>query len=62
MLSEGTCSCGPYYIGITERNADLCFDEHNNPKKNSESAKHIKQNEGHVITWKIGCKTPKHKM
>ena len=41
-MYEGTCSCGTNYIGITDRNASLRFDEHNNPKKNSEPAKHIK--------------------
>ena len=63
-MYEGTCSCGTNYIGITDRNASLGFDEHNNPKKNSEPAKHIKRNEGHVFTWKIKivCKTPKHKL
>ena len=36
--------------------------KHNNPKKNSEPGKHIKRNEGHVFTWKVVCKTPKHKL
>ena len=62
VVYEGTCSCGSNYIGITDRNAGLRYDEHNNPKKNSEPAKHIKRNEGHVFTWKIVCKTPKYKM
>ena len=61
-MYEGTCSYETNYIGITDRNASLCFDEQNNPKKNSEPAKHIKRNEGHVFTWKIVCKTPKHKL
>ena len=61
VVYEGTCSCGTNYIGITDRNASLRFDEHNNPKKNSEPAKHIKRNEGHAFTWKIVCKTPKLK-
>ena len=52
--------CGSDYIGITERNTDL-HDEHNNPKNISEPAKHMKQYEGHVFTWKIVFKTPKHK-
>ena len=56
------CSCESNYIGITDRNAGLRYDEHNNPKKNSEPAKHIKRNEGHVFTWKIVCKTTKYKM
>ena len=42
VVCEGTCSCGTNYIGITNRNASLRFDEHNNPKKSSEPAKHIK--------------------
>ena len=61
VVYEGTCSCGTNYISITIRNTSLRFDEHHNPKKNSEPAKHIKRNEGHVFTWKIVCKTPKHK-
>ena len=55
VFYEGTCSCGFNYIGITDRNADLRFDEHNNLKKNSEPAKHIKQNEGHVFIHMEDC-------
>ena len=62
VVYVGTCSCGTNYIGVIDRNASLRFDEHNNPKKNSEPAKHIKRNEGHVFTWKVVCKTPKHKL
>ena len=62
VVYEGTCSCGNNYIGITDRNASLRFDDNNNPKKNSEPAKHIKRNEGNVFTWKIVCKTSKHKL
>ena len=62
VVYEGTCSCGTNYIGITDRNASLRFDEHNNPKKSSEPAKHIKRKEGHVFTWTIVCRTPKYKL
>ena len=29
VVYEGTCSCGSNYIGITDRNPDLRFDEYN---------------------------------
>ena len=61
VVYEGTCSCDADYIGITDRNAVFRFAEHNNPAKNSEPAKHLKQNPQHKFEWKILSKTPKQK-
>ena len=48
------------YICYNDMKADLRFDKHNNPKKNSEPAEHIKQNEGHAH-GSLSIKLPEHK-
>ena len=53
IIYEGTCSCGDKYFGETKRIADIRFDEHNNPKKNSEPSKHLKKHPDHMFEWKI---------
>ena len=35
--------------------------EHNNPKYNSEPAKHINRNIDHEFEWKVLCQAPKNK-
>ena len=57
-IYKGTCSCGETYIGETIRNALLRWDEHNDPTKKSEPAKHLKNNFNHVFNWiKLQCRT-----
>ena len=58
VIYEGTCSCGEKYIGETKRNAEVRWAEHNNTKKKSEPAKHLKLNIGHVFSWKVLCAAP----
>ena len=53
VIYEGVCSCSKNYIGETKRNAEIRFKEHNNPKYNSEPAKHLYEFPDHVFTWKI---------
>ena len=43
-IYHGVCECGEDYIGETERNLVARLTEHNNPKYNSETAKHINRN------------------
>jgi hypothetical protein len=58
IIYEGLCSCGKKYMGETDRCAHLRTDEHENLKKVSEPAKHLKANAGHSFTWKILSNAP----
>ena len=40
VIYEGTCNCGENYIGETVRNASVRWNEHEEPKKDSEPEKH----------------------
>ena len=62
VIYEGTCICGNNYIGVTNRNTILRFEEHNNTKKQSEPSNHIRQNRGHLFVWKIMSRASKHKI
>ena len=57
-IYEGVCSCNETYIGETKRNVEVRWCEHNNPKHQSEPAKHIKDNIEHQFIWKILCDAP----
>ena len=57
MIYKGTCSCGETPIGETIRNASVILEEHSIPTKNSEPAKHLKNNFYHVLNWVPLCKT-----
>ena len=37
-----TFSCGSRYIGETKRNAEVRWNEHNNPTKSLEPSKHLR--------------------
>ena len=41
VIYKGDCSCGSRYIGETKRNAEVRWNEHNNPTKSSEPSKHL---------------------
>ena len=60
VIYEGVCTCDNNYIGITDRNSSLRFEEHNNPNNKSEPAKHLKSNDGHTFTWRILSKSSKN--
>ena len=56
VIYKGTCSCAETYIGETIHNASIRWEEHNDPIKKSESAKHLKNNFYHVFNWLTLCK------
>ena len=41
------------YIGETKYNAEVRWNEHNNPTKTSEPLKHLHNNINHCFTWTI---------
>ena len=61
IIYEGTCSCGNNYIGVTDRNSILRFDEHDNENKSSEPSKHLKDNENHKFGWKLLSKASRER-
>ena len=46
-------SWGSRYIGETKRNAEVRWNEHNNPTKSSEPSKHLRSNINHYFTWAV---------
>ena len=60
IIYEGTCSCGVKYIGETDRCMHLRTGEHEDIKKASEPAKHLKINRDHCFTWKILAHAPRN--
>ena len=59
-LYEGTCTCGGSYIGETKRNVEVRWQEHNDPRGNSEPAKHLYQNPTHSFTWRVFMNAPQN--
>ena len=57
-IYEGTCSCSANYIGETKRNVETRWNEHENPKKDSEPAKHLRDFPDHEFDWKILLRAP----
>ena len=41
VIYKGDCSCGSRYIGETKRNAEVRWNEHNNPTKSSKPSKYL---------------------
>ena len=41
VIYKEVCSCGSHCIGETKRNAEVRWNEHNNPTKSSEPSKHL---------------------
>ena len=58
-IYAGVCSCGLCYIGETKRNAEVRWNEHNNPTKSSEPSKHLRSNINHYFTWTVISNAPK---
>ena len=61
VIYEGICSCENNYIGETDRISGCRWNEHEDIKKNSEPAKHLKDNPTHKFEWKILSKASKEK-
>ena len=53
MIYEGLCSGQVSYIGETVRNVEIRWQEHEDTQKDSELAKHLKNNPTHSFTWKF---------
>ena len=60
VIYKGLYSCRETYIGETIHNASVRWEEHNNPNKMSELAKHFQNNFHHVFIWVILCKAPQN--
>ena len=60
VIYKGDCSCGSRYIGETKRNAEVRWNEHNNPTKSSEPSKHLRSNINHYFTWAVISNAPKN--
>ena len=60
VIYKGDCSCGSRYIGETKRNAEVRWNEHNNPTKSSEPSKHFRSNINHYFTWTVISIAPKN--
>ena len=52
-IYEGICSCGTSYIGETKRNVHVRWGEHDDPRGNSEPAKHLYNHPSHYFTWRV---------
>ena len=50
VICRGDCSCGSRYIGETERNAEVRWNERNNATKSSETSKYLRSNISHYFT------------
>ena len=57
-MYEGKCNCGKKYIGETERNVTIRWDEHSDIGKNTEPAKHLYQFPEHSFNCKILRRVP----
>ena len=53
VIYEGVCSCQESCIGETVRNIEKNWQEHEDAQKDSEPAKHLKNNPTHSFTWKV---------
>ena len=61
VIYEGVCVCEQIYIGEMRHNVELQWEEHENTFKDSEPAKHLKENLNQKFSWKIFFATPENK-
>ena len=55
----GECkNCNETYVGETIRNVRVRWNEHENPNKDSEPARHLRDNPNHNFNWSILCNAP----
>ena len=60
VIYKRDCSCSSRYIGETKHNAEVRWNEHNNPTKSSEPSKHLRSNINHYFTWAVISNAPKN--
>ena len=53
VIYEGVCSCQESYIGETVRNVEIRWKEYEDTQKDSEPAKHLKNNPTHSFIWNV---------
>ena len=53
VIYKWDCSYGSRYIGETKHNAEIRWNEHNNPAKSSEPSKHLRSSINHYFTWTV---------
>ena len=56
---KGIVVGGSPYIGEIKCNAEVRWNEHNNPTKSSKTSKHLRRNINHYFTWAVMSNTPK---
>ena len=61
VIYGGLCLCKENYIGETDRNSSVRWKEHEDIKKTSEPAKHLKACQTHKFEWSIICKASANK-
>ena len=59
VIYKGDCSCGSR-SRETELNAEVRWNQHNNPTKSSEPSKHLRSNINHYFTWAVISNAPKN--
>ena len=59
-IKEFACSCVSRCIGETKRNAEVRWNEHNNPTKSLEPSKHLERKVNHCFTWTVISNAPKN--
>ena len=61
VIYKGVCVSEQTYIGETKRYVELRWEEHENICKDSEPAKHLKENLSHKFSWKVLFAEPVNK-
>ena len=59
QIYKGTCVCDETYIGETIRNVDIRWNEHEDIRKKSEPAKHLRENLNLRSKWETLLQAPK---
>ena len=58
VVYEGKYNCGENFVGETDQNVAIRWDEHSDIGKNSEPAKHFNQFLEYRFNWKILRRVP----